>query len=77
MTPAANPAQVAADFQAYTNALGFVSNSPNGSSGNDLLISAEARLVRERAGAWTDTDEASLLGANGTQFVITGIYESA
>jgi hypothetical protein len=63
MTPVANPAQVAADFKAYTNALGFVSNKPNGSTGNDLLYSCEAAVIRKQINAWTDADQAALEAA--------------
>lgn len=48
------------DFQKYTNKLGFVSNAPAGSSGNDLLFSCEAALIRRIRGAWTEADEAAL-----------------
>ena len=66
---------VQSDFQAYTNELGFVSNAPNGSSGNDLLFTAEARLVRLNQGAWTNDDQAQMLSNIHTKAELSpGLY---
>lgn len=48
------------DFKAYTNSLGFLSNSPAGSSGNDLLFSCEAAIIRSKLGAWSKEDQSAL-----------------
>ena len=42
------------DFLKFRNAAGFCSNSPGGSSGNDLLFSAEARAVMAANNAWDE-----------------------
>lgn len=52
---------IAEHFQKYTNALGFVSNEPNGSTGNDLLFSGEACVIRRKLGVWTQGDHTALL----------------
>lgn len=54
---------VKADFDAYKNGLGLYSNSPNGSTGNDLLISSECKRVLTTFGQWSQADQDSLNAA--------------
>lgn len=51
------------EFAAYTNVDGFVSSHKSGSSGNDLLFSSEAAVIRRKLGAWDRSDEAKLNAA--------------
>jgi hypothetical protein len=63
------------DFKAYTNAMGFVSNSPGGSSGNDLLISAEAKRILIQNNAWTDAMQHALEDAiEDHSYLNSGVY---
>ncbi len=66
---------IQSDFQTYTNSLGFVSNTPNGSSGNDLLFSAEAAITRKKYGAWNRFDQTLLINnINMSSKIAPGLY---
>lgn len=55
--------EIRKDFEALKNSLGFYSNKPAGSSGNDLLFSAEAVLVLANKNEWGQADHEALLAA--------------
>jgi hypothetical protein len=66
---------IQSDFKEYTNALGFISNKPGGSTGNDLLFSCEAAIMRKKLGAWTADDELALKTAvSNHSRIYDGLY---
>ena len=67
---------VKSDFEAYKNNLGFYSNNPSGSTGNDLLISAECKRVLTSYGLWEQADQDALNTAI-TKYsqIVPGLYQ--
>lgn len=66
---------IESDFSAYTNGLGFMSNKPGGSTGNDLLFSCQAAIIRRKLGAWSKDDALALKASvsNHSQ-IVPGLY---
>lgn len=55
--------EIRKDFEALKNSLGFYSDKPESSSGNDLLFSAEAAVILRYRGEWSIADQRDLLRA--------------